>query len=79
MRNVRPLTKCFILSCIPTAVLPAKQDPRAGEGETEWKKQTRTIWVMEPVEQKREEETARDEQALVTVSGRFLSTPTAAC
>lgn len=50
-----------------------------GEGETEWKKQTRTIWVMEPVEQKREEETARDEQALVTVSGRFLSTPTAAC
>lgn len=34
---------------------------------------------MEPVEQKREEETARDEQALVTVSGRFLSTPTAAC
>lgn len=34
---------------------------------------------MEPVAQKREEETARDGQALVTVSGRLLSTPTAVC
>lgn len=37
MRNVWPLTKCFTLSCIPTAVLPTKQDPREGEGKIEWK------------------------------------------